>query len=99
MASPFDIGDDGATMFMYGGVDPTDESQITRMRAKIDETYMLFVYAHTLDKTVYEPDAPLSDSDDETLAFGPPFSRDLRGDLALRGVSGVHPAVGVRWQA
>jgi len=68
-----DIGDDGATMFMYGGVDPTDESQHKRMRDKIDETYMLFVYAHTVDITVYDPDTPLSDSEDETLAFGPPF--------------------------
>ena len=68
-----DIGDDGATMFMYGGVDPTDESQLKRMRDKIDETYMLFVFAHTVDITVYDPDTPLSDSEDETLAFGPPF--------------------------
>ena len=65
-----EIDDDARTMVMYGGVDPNDESKVTRMEANLDQVYMQFVYAHALEDP--DPDAPLSDSEDETLKFGPP---------------------------
>ena len=65
------IGDNARTMVIYGGVDPNDDGQVTRMKANLDQTYMLFVHAHTIDDE--DADAPLSDSEDETLNFGPPW--------------------------
>ena len=55
---------DRPRILIRGGVDPTDESQITRMKVILEGPYMQFVHAHVVEVPA---DAALSVSDDDAL--------------------------------
>ena len=70
------------------------------MEKILDDTYMEFVYAHTIDKTVDDPDAPLSDSEDETLFFAPPrfeirSQESVGGEVPVGGEDPIDVSAGI----